>query len=75
MTLTELRYLVALADQRHFGCAAEFCNVSQPSLSTQILKLAAAGRRDELSRMLGGLEISRETRAHAKQMLERAQSA
>ena len=39
MTLTELRYLVALADQRHFGRAAEFCNVSQPTLSTQIRKL------------------------------------
>lgn len=42
---------------------------------TQIDKLDAAGRRDELARMLGGVEISRETRAHAKQMLERAQSA
>jgi DNA repair protein RecN (Recombination protein N) len=42
---------------------------------TQIEKLDAAGRRDELARMLGGVEISRETRAHAKQMLERAQSA
>lgn len=42
---------------------------------TQIQKLDAAGRRDELARMLGGVEISRETRAHAKQMLERAQNA
>ena len=42
---------------------------------TQIEKLDAAGRRDELARMLGGVEISRETRAHARQMLERAQSA
>jgi DNA repair protein RecN (Recombination protein N) len=42
---------------------------------TQIDKLDASGRRDELARMLGGVEISRETRAHAKQMLERAQSA
>ena len=41
---------------------------------TQIEKLDAAGRRDELARMLGGVEITRETRAHAKQMLERAQS-
>ncbi len=39
MTLTELRYLVALADQRHFGRAAEACHVSQPTLSTQIRKL------------------------------------
>ncbi|WP_027492483.1 DNA repair protein RecN [Rhodanobacter sp. OR444] len=45
------------------------------STHTQIEALDAAGRRDELARMLGGLEITRETRAHARQMLERAQSA
>jgi len=39
MTLTELRYLVALADHRHFGKAAEACHVSQPTLSTQLRKL------------------------------------
>jgi DNA repair protein RecN (Recombination protein N) len=44
------------------------------STRTQIEKLDAAGRRDELARMLGGVEITRETRAHAKQMLERAQA-
>jgi DNA repair protein RecN (Recombination protein N) len=42
---------------------------------TQIEPLDASGRRDELARMLGGVEITRETRAHAKQMLERAQTA
>ncbi|MEP7184451.1 MAG: DNA repair protein RecN [Rhodanobacter sp.] len=45
------------------------------STHTQIDTLDAGGRRDELARMLGGLEITRETRAHAKQMLERAQTA
>jgi DNA repair protein RecN (Recombination protein N) len=45
------------------------------STRTHIDKLDAAGRRDELARMLGGVEITRETRAHAKQMLERAQTA
>jgi DNA repair protein RecN (Recombination protein N) len=45
------------------------------STQTRIDKLDAAGRRDELARMLGGGEITRETRAHAKQMLERAQTA
>jgi len=39
MTLRELRYLVALADHRHFGHAAEACHVSQPTLSTQLKKL------------------------------------
>jgi DNA repair protein RecN (Recombination protein N) len=44
------------------------------STHTHIEALDAAGRRDELARMLGGVEITRETRAHAKQMLERGQA-
>jgi len=39
MNLRDLRYLIALADLRHFGRAAEACHVSQPTLSTQIRKL------------------------------------
>lgn len=39
MTLRELRYLVALAQHRHFGRAAEACNVTQPTLSAQLRKL------------------------------------
>ena len=39
MTLNELRYIVAVADQRHFGKAASACCVSQPTLSTQVKKL------------------------------------
>jgi LysR family hydrogen peroxide-inducible transcriptional activator len=39
MNLQDLRYLVALAEHRHFGRAAEACNVSQPTLSSQIRKL------------------------------------
>jgi LysR family transcriptional regulator, hydrogen peroxide-inducible genes activator len=39
MNLQELRYLVAIAEQRHFGRAAEACHVSQPTLSGQIKKL------------------------------------
>jgi LysR family hydrogen peroxide-inducible transcriptional activator len=39
VNLQDLRYLVAIAEQRHFGRAAETCNVSQPTLSSQIKKL------------------------------------
>ncbi len=39
VNLQDLRYLVALAEHRHFGRAAEACNVSQPTLSSQIRKL------------------------------------
>ncbi|MFZ9627910.1 MAG: DNA-binding transcriptional regulator OxyR [Ilumatobacteraceae bacterium] len=39
MNLQDLRYLVALAEHRHFGRAAEACFVSQPTLSTQLRKL------------------------------------
>lgn len=39
MNLRSLRYLVAVADQRHFGKAAQICNVTQPTLSTQLKKL------------------------------------
>jgi LysR family hydrogen peroxide-inducible transcriptional activator len=39
MTPTELRYIVALARDRHFGRAAEACFVSQPTLSVAVKKL------------------------------------
>lgn len=41
MTLTELRYVVALAQERHFGRAAQKCFVTQPTLSLAIAKLEA----------------------------------
>jgi LysR family hydrogen peroxide-inducible transcriptional activator len=39
MTLTELKYIVAVARERHFGKAAEACFVSQPTLSVAVKKL------------------------------------
>ncbi len=56
MTLTELRYVVAVAREKHFGRAAEACFVSQPTLSVAIKKL-----EDELELKLferGGAEVS-----------------
>src|SRR3954452_9830807 len=39
VTLTKLRYVVAVARERHFGRAAETCFVSQPTLSVAVKKL------------------------------------
>ena len=39
MNLRDLQYLVAVADQQHFGKAAQHCHVSQPTLSMQLKKL------------------------------------
>src|SRR5699024_10661349 len=55
MTLTELKYIVAVARERHFGRAAEACFVSQPTLSVAIKKL-----EEELGVVIferGGAEI------------------
>jgi len=56
MTLTELKYIVAVAREKHFGRAAEACFVSQPTLSVAIKKL-----EDELGVVLferGSTEVS-----------------
>jgi LysR family hydrogen peroxide-inducible transcriptional activator len=39
VTLTQLKYIVAVHEEKHFGRAAKVCNVSQPSLSSQIQKV------------------------------------
>lgn len=39
LSLRDLEYVVAVADEGHFGRAAERCNVSQPTLSVQVRKL------------------------------------
>ena len=42
LSLRDLEYVVAIADEGHFGRAAERCNVSQPTLSVQVRKLEGA---------------------------------
>lgn len=42
MNLKDLKYLLALAEYRHFGKAAKACSVSQPTLSIQLKKLEQA---------------------------------
>lgn len=77
MTLTELKYIVAVDRERHFGRAAEACFVSQPTLSVAIRKL-----EDELEVKLferGGAEVSvtplgAEIVRQAQQVLEQAQA-
>ena len=76
MTLTELRYIVAVARERHFGRAAEACFVSQPTLSVAIKKL-----EEELECKLferGGSEVSvtpigEQIVRRAQQVIEQAQ--
>jgi LysR family hydrogen peroxide-inducible transcriptional activator len=77
MTLTELRYIVAVARERHFGRAAEACFVSQPTLSVAVKKL-----EDELDVKLferGSAEVSvtplgEEIIRQAQAVLEQAQA-
>jgi LysR family hydrogen peroxide-inducible transcriptional activator len=77
MTLTELRYIVAVARERHFGRAAEACCVSQPTLSVAVKKL-----EDELDVKLferGSAEITvtplgEEIVRQAQAVLEQAQA-
>lgn len=76
MTLNELRYVVAVARERHFGHAAEACFVSQPTLSVAVRKL-----EDELGVTLfergpGEVtvtEVGREIVAQAQRVLEEAE--
>ena len=77
MTLTELRYIVAVARERHFGRAAEACFVSQPTLSVAVRKL-----EDELDVKLferGSTEVTvtplgEEIVRQAQSVLEQAQA-
>jgi LysR family hydrogen peroxide-inducible transcriptional activator len=75
MNLRDLKYIIAVAETRHFGKAAERCFVSQPTLSGQIKKL-----EDELgiavfertNRSVEITPVGEAIVAHARQMMEQA---
>jgi len=75
MTLTELRYVVAVAAERHFGRAAERCFVSQPSLSAAVRNLEDELGVQIFERGKGEVlvtPIGEEVVAQAKRALEEA---
>ncbi|BBK40823.1 LysR family transcriptional regulator [Allostella vacuolata] len=58
ISLRQLRYLLALAEHRHFGRAAEACRVTQPALSTQIRELETFLGVTLVERRPGGAEVT-----------------
>jgi LysR family transcriptional regulator, hydrogen peroxide-inducible genes activator len=58
MTLTELSYIVALAQEQHFGRAAERCHVSQPTLSIAVKKLEEELDVSLFERSKNGVQIT-----------------
>ncbi len=75
MTLTELRYIIALRQTGHFGRAAEQCCVSQPTLSVAIKKLEEELGVALFERSRGRVrstEIGEQIVAQAQTVLEQA---
>ena len=76
MNLRDLKYIIAVAETRHFGKAAERCFVSQPTLSGQIKKL-----EDELGvaifertqRSVQVTPVGETILEHARQIMEQAE--
>jgi len=73
MNLRDLRYLVALAEHKHFGRAADASFVSQPTLSTQIRKLEEeldVALVERTPRKILLTEVGREIAARARHVLD-----
>src|SRR6185295_9164950 len=76
MTLTELRYIVALHQTGHFGKAAERCHVSQPTLSIAIKKLEdelAVALFERSRNQVRATPLGEKIVAQAQMVLEQAQ--
>lgn len=71
LCVTHLPQVAALGHQ-HYQVSKE---MDQDTTHTRIQALSEAARQDEIARMLGGMEITRQTRAHAEEMIKRAATA
>lgn len=77
MTLTELKYIVAVAREKHFGRAADACYVSQPTLSVAIKKLEEELELKLFERSAGEVTVTplgEEIVRQAQSVLEQAAS-
>src|SRR5690606_23850661 len=75
MTLTELKYIVAVARERHFGRAADACFVSQPTLSHAIRRLQGTlglGLAERGGTAGGVTPVALKVHSHAPPVLEKA---
>ncbi len=76
-SLRQLRYLVAVADHRHFGRAAAACNVTQPTLSAGIKELEdslEAALVDRTSRQVVLTPLGRDIAERARLLLHDAEA-
>jgi LysR family hydrogen peroxide-inducible transcriptional activator len=77
MTLNELRYIVAVARERHFGRAAESCFISQPTLSVAVKKLEEELGVSLFERRKGEVSVTpigKQVVTRAQRVLEEASS-
>jgi LysR family transcriptional regulator, hydrogen peroxide-inducible genes activator len=75
LSVSELRYLIAVADLRHFGHAAERCHVTQPSLSGQLRRLEetlGVSLIERTTRFVALTPLGERIVAHARRIVEEA---
>jgi LysR family transcriptional regulator, hydrogen peroxide-inducible genes activator len=78
MEFQQLRYVCAIAETGSFSRAAERCQVAQPSLSQQVLKLEedlGAKLFDRLGRSIRLTEAGRAFMPHARSILDQMEAA